>query len=107
MRNFRFEAGDVQELRLPAYRHYRRSSVGERGGQFGAGRFFAHQKQRRNRNRRHRQLQAKGADRKVYTLTESGKREMAKRTQELRNYVRMIETVLGKLGQGEGHAQPA
>lgn len=51
--------------------------------------------------------QEKGASRKVYTLTEAGKREMAKRTQELHDYVRMIEAVLEKLGQGDGHAQPA
>ena len=41
--------------------------------------------------------QEKGADRKVYTLTASGKRQMAKRTQELRNYAKTIETMLGKL----------
>jgi PadR family transcriptional regulator PadR len=49
------------------------------------------------------QPQDKGADRKVYTLTEAGKREMAKRTQELHNYATLIHTVLGRIG----HAQPA
>ena len=51
--------------------------------------------------------QEKGASRKVYTLTETGKREMAKRTQDLHDYIRMIETMLGKLGQGDGHGQAA
>ena len=50
----------------------------------------------------------KGADRKVYTLTEAGYREMAKRTLELRDYAATINTVLGKLEIGRsGHAQPA
>ena len=49
------------------------------------------------------EAQEKGADRKVYALTETGKREMAKRTQELRDYATLIQTVLGRIG----HAQPA
>lgn len=59
------------------------------------------------------QPQEKGADRKVYTLTERGAREMEKRTQELRDYARLIQSLLGKLepgtlGQkGAGHAQTA
>jgi len=54
------------------------------------------------------QSQEKGADRKVYALTEAGTREMAKRTEDLREYARLIETVLGRLGQGGiGHEQPA
>lgn len=51
--------------------------------------------------------QEKGANRKVYTLTASGKREMAKRTRELRKYARTIDSMLGKLELGDGHAQPA
>ncbi len=58
------------------------------------------------------EAQPKGADRKVYTLTEAGRKEMAHRTQELRDYAATISTVLGKLegkiGKGRiGHAQPA
>ena len=59
------------------------------------------------------QPQEKGADRKVYTLTESGKREAQKRTQELKDYATLIHTVLEKLEtgvserKGIGHAQPA
>ena len=59
------------------------------------------------------QPQEKGADRKVYTLTEAGTREAQKRTQELQNYATLIQTVLGKLDTGTserkgiGHAQPA
>ena len=49
------------------------------------------------------QVQDKGADRKVYALTEAGKREMAKRTQELRDYATLLHTMLGRIG----HAQPA
>lgn len=49
------------------------------------------------------QPQEKGADRKVYALTEAGKREMAKRTQELKDYATLLHTVLGRIG----HAQPA
>ena len=47
--------------------------------------------------------QPKGADRKVYALTETGRKEMAKRTQDLRDYATLIHTVLGRIG----HAQPA
>ncbi|MGI4787578.1 MAG: PadR family transcriptional regulator [Janthinobacterium lividum] len=47
--------------------------------------------------------QPKGADRKVYLLTETGKREMAKRTRELHDYATLIHTILGRTG----HAQPA
>ena len=54
------------------------------------------------------EVQPKGADRKVYTLTEAGRRETARRTQELRDYAATINTVLGKLDLGGiGHAQPA
>ncbi len=59
------------------------------------------------------QPQEKGADRKVYTLTEAGKREAEKRTQELKDYATLIHTVLEKLDTGTperkgiGHAQPA
>lgn len=49
------------------------------------------------------QAQDKGADRKVYTLTEAGTKEMAKRTQELRDYATTIHTILGRIG----HAQAA
>jgi PadR family transcriptional regulator PadR len=62
--------------------------------------------------------QAKGADRKVYALTEPGHREMGHRTQALRDYATLLHTVLGKIGQGAaeqgkigqgetGYAQPA
>jgi PadR family transcriptional regulator PadR len=47
--------------------------------------------------------QGKGADRKVYTLTEAGAKEARKRTQELKDYATLIHTVLGRIG----HAQPA
>lgn len=47
--------------------------------------------------------QPKGADRKVYTLTESGHAEKAKRTQELHDYATLIHTILGRTG----HVQPA
>lgn len=47
--------------------------------------------------------QEKGAARKVYTLTETGKKEMAKRTRELHDYATLIHTMLGRIG----HAQPA
>ena len=54
------------------------------------------------------QPQEKGADRKVYTLTERGTKEMGRRTQELRDYATLIQTLLGKLDQGRiGHAQTA
>jgi len=45
--------------------------------------------------------QEKGADRKVYALTEAGQKEMARRTQELRDYATLIHTMLGRIG----HAQ--
>ena len=52
--------------------------------------------------------QPKGADRKVYTLTETGRRETAKRTQAVRDYAATLSTVLDKLNLGgTGHAQPA
>jgi PadR family transcriptional regulator PadR len=47
--------------------------------------------------------QSKGADRKVYALTEAGRKEMGKRTQELREYATLLHTFLGRVG----HAQPA
>ena len=47
--------------------------------------------------------QAKGADRKVYALTPSGRKEMRRRTKELSDYATLIHTVLGRIG----HAQPA
>jgi len=59
------------------------------------------------------QPQEKGADRKVYTLTEKGAKEMQKRTQELRDYATLIQSLLGKLDLGEvgqkgiGHAHTA
>ncbi len=49
------------------------------------------------------QPQPKGADRKVYTLTERGEAERARRTQELHDYATLIHTILGRTG----HAQPA
>ncbi len=47
--------------------------------------------------------QPKGADRKVYTLTESGHAEKARRTQELHDYATLLHTILGRTG----HAYPA
>ena len=49
------------------------------------------------------EAQAKGAGRKVYTLTETGDKERARRTQELHDYATLIHTILGRTG----HAQPA
>lgn len=49
------------------------------------------------------QPQPKGADRKVYALTEAGAKEAQKRTQELKDYATLIHTMLGRIG----HAQPA
>ncbi len=57
------------------------------------------------------QPQDKGADRKVYTLTEKGAKEARTKTQELKDYATLIHTVLGKLNleqterKGIGHAQ--
>ena len=42
--------------------------------------------------------QEKGADRKVYTLTEKGQREAAKRTRELLDYAKLINVMLGRMG---------
>jgi len=62
------------------------------------------------------ETQGKGADRKVYALTEAGHRERGTRTQALRDYAALLQTLLGKLepaatrqGRQEktGHAQPA
>lgn len=59
------------------------------------------------------QPQEKGADRKVYTLTEKGAEEAQRRTQELKDYASLINKVLGKLDPGTpgrrsiGHAQTA
>lgn len=54
------------------------------------------------------EIQAKGADRKVYTLTETGRREKATRTQALRDYANLLHAILGRLeGEMPGHAQPA
>ena len=46
---------------------------------------------------------AAGPARKVYSLTTAGHKEMVRRTEELKQYVSMIETILGRVG----HAQPA
>ena len=46
------------------------------------------------------QPQPKGADRKVYTLTEAGRKETMKRTKALRDYAATLNTVLGKLDLG-------
>ena len=54
------------------------------------------------------EVQEKGADRKVYALTEAGHKEMAKRTQALRDYATLLHTMLGRVEQRRaGHAQPA
>ena len=60
------------------------------------------------------EAQAKGADRKVYALTEAGRGERQKRTAALRDYATLLHTLLGKLDGGRaeeqggmGHAQPA
>ena len=68
----------------------------------------------------HWEAQEKGADRKVYALTEAGQGERRTRTAALRDYATLLHTLLGKLdgGQtredegrrqegGQGHAQPA
>jgi PadR family transcriptional regulator PadR len=49
------------------------------------------------------QAQEKGADRKIYALTESGLKETARRTQELKDYATLMHTILGRIG----NAQPA
>ena len=49
------------------------------------------------------QPQAKGANRKVYTLTETGHAERVKRTQALHDYATLLHTILGRTG----HAHPA
>ncbi|MEO7714780.1 MAG: PadR family transcriptional regulator [Capsulimonas sp.] len=41
--------------------------------------------------------QAKGADRKVYSLTDAGIKEAKRRAQEITNYVSLIQTVLGRI----------
>lgn len=57
--------------------------------------------------------QEKGADRKVYTITEKGAAEAQRRTQELKDYATLIHKVLGKLDPATseqrsiGHAQTA
>lgn len=59
------------------------------------------------------EAQEKGADRKVYALTEAGHREGKKRTQALHDYATLLHTILGRVEQGTtkrgrtGHAQPA
>jgi len=59
------------------------------------------------------QPQDKGADRKVYTLSEAGAKEARRRTQALKDYTTLIHTVLEKLElgtagrKGIGNAQPA
>lgn len=55
--------------------------------------------------------QEKGADRKVYQITEAGKKEAQRRTQELKDYATLIQLVLEKLDINSpqpkeiGHAQ--
>lgn len=51
------------------------------------------------------QPQEKGADRKVYTLTDKGTQEAHRRTQELRDYTALIDKVLGKLAPGTGNRE--
>ncbi len=46
------------------------------------------------------QPQEKGADRKVYSLTEKGAEEAQRRTQELKDYTALIDKVLSKLAPG-------
>ena len=65
------------------------------------------------------EAQDKGADRKVYALTEAGQGERRTRTAALRDYATLLHTLLGKLDVGPieeegrrkeggpGHAQPA
>ncbi len=58
------------------------------------------------------EAQEKGADRKVYALTEAGHREGKKRTQALRDYATLLHTMLRRVEQGTtkqraGHAHPA
>jgi len=42
--------------------------------------------------------QEKGAARKVYALTEKGQREAAKRTRELLDYTKLINSMFGRMG---------
>ena len=57
--------------------------------------------------------QEKGADRKVYTLTQRGAEEAQKRTQELKDYAALIDKVLSRLAPSTldreriGHVQTA
>jgi PadR family transcriptional regulator PadR len=59
------------------------------------------------------QPQDKGADRKVYTLTDAGAVEAEKRAEELSYYAALIQKILGKLETGLpspggiGNAEPA
>jgi PadR family transcriptional regulator, regulatory protein PadR len=49
-----------------------------------------------------------GASKKVYSLTESGTTELARRTQEFRGFVSAVENVLGGvLNGGKPDVQPA
>jgi PadR family transcriptional regulator PadR len=47
--------------------------------------------------------QEKGADRRVYRLTDKGKREVSRHTREMREYTSVIQILLRRTG----HAQPA
>ena len=59
------------------------------------------------------QSQEKGADRKVYTITDKGIQEAHRRTEEWKNYTALIDRVLGKLAPRKrnrermGHVQTA
>ena len=52
------------------------------------------------------EIQPVGPARKIYTLTEAGKAELAKRTSEWEQYARMMGAFLG-LGKGGRNEQPA
>ncbi len=47
------------------------------------------------------QPQERGVDRKVYSLTDSGRAEMLARTAELRSYAALINMMLGRMGHGQ------
>ena len=52
------------------------------------------------------EIQASGPARKVYTLTEKGQTELAKRTRDWEQYARIMGTILGT-GKGKPNEQPA
>jgi PadR family transcriptional regulator PadR len=47
------------------------------------------------------QVQEKGADRKVYALTEAGVKETLVRTDELKDYATLLQTMLRRIGNAQ------